>query len=180
MDDLGVGFGAIHVHGQQQHQVERHSDDAVTLFALIFDVVVFAGDVARIAEDFLRRLERNSMEPKVLLSLRGVPCESHFHISRLYIHFVIRKPSRLGKAAGIGRIPATREQSSVPEKLGKVALKHREKALLNSGNSPIWIPLKDPREGQLSAEVGVRRADPEGPGRKFVPRLTSPRRLNLQ
>jgi hypothetical protein len=47
------------------------------------------------------------------------------------------------KGAEIERIPAAREQSAVPAKLGEVALKLMEKALLNSGDSPIWIPLKD-------------------------------------
>jgi len=73
MERFEVVFGPIHEHHQKESQAERQADDAVTLFALIFDIVVFDHRLIRVAEDFLRRLERNSMEPEVCIGLCRIP-----------------------------------------------------------------------------------------------------------
>jgi hypothetical protein len=57
VNGFGVRLASVHERHEQEKQIARQADDAVALFTLIFDEVVFECHLIGIAEDFLRRIE---------------------------------------------------------------------------------------------------------------------------
>jgi hypothetical protein len=89
VNDFGVSFTAVNEDDEKQNQAPGHPDDLVTLLAFTPDEVIVRSHVMRVVEDFLRRLERNSMDPSVFC-LGEVPCESRFRMTLLYIQSLAR------------------------------------------------------------------------------------------
>jgi hypothetical protein len=85
VDGFGVWFAAVHEHDEKQDQIPGHPNELLTLLAFTLDEVIVRRYVIRIIEDFLRRPERNPMDPVIPFGFLGVPSESCCHITLLYI-----------------------------------------------------------------------------------------------
>jgi hypothetical protein len=85
VDYFDIPVAAVNENDEEQDQAFGHSDDLVTLFALTPNEVVLPSHVMRIVEDFLRCLERDSMNPLVPFGFGQGPRESRFHITILYL-----------------------------------------------------------------------------------------------
>ena len=87
MNRFDLAFRAVHEHHKNENQSERHPDDALMLFALIFYKVVLNDYLVRIPEHFRRRLKRDPVSQKVFPSLGWLPRESRIQISLVYIQY---------------------------------------------------------------------------------------------
>jgi len=85
VDYFDVPAAAVNENHEEQGQIFGHPDELVTLLPFTLDEVVFTRHVIRIVEDFLRCLERDSMDPLIPFGLCRVPCESRFRITLLYM-----------------------------------------------------------------------------------------------
>jgi hypothetical protein len=73
VDGFGGWLAAVHEHDEKQDQIPGHPDELVTLLAFTLDEVIVRRQVIQIIEDFLRRLERNPMDPVISFRLFGGP-----------------------------------------------------------------------------------------------------------
>jgi len=88
-----VSFGAVHKHYKKQDDIRGQTDDAVSLFALVLDKVVFLRYVVRVAKYFPCRLKRDPVKLEIPAGFRRVPRESRFHILLSYIQMYLREAS---------------------------------------------------------------------------------------